>query len=169
VRLPALALSAPLVGLPAGSQAAVLYEIVGRKGVAFTFRWTAPDFLTFPTDYSYEVLPGATQCLINGSPCPDLLYAATSPVIDPLFGQEVRISTQVGSTGWGGAFKRLDFLTLGSHGEMFRRNATLNVASAPTSVPEPAGLAVLAAGLLALGTLRLRRWQALNLRDPAPR
>lgn len=171
MRLVALLLSVLLLGMPGRGEAAVLYEVVGREGRSFTFRWTAPDFQTFPTTYSYEPLAGVTACIFQGGACPSPIYASSNDITEtffgPLFPEEIRITVQEGSTGWGGAFTRQNFLTPGTHAELYGRNVTLSVAAAPASVPEPAGLAVLAPALLALGALRPFRGRVPCLRVPA--
>lgn len=173
MRLVAVALLVLLLGLPSHSEAAVMYEVVGRVGRSFTFRWSAPDFQTFPTVYSYEPLAGVTACIFQGGACPSPVYAASNDINEtffgPLFPQEIWITVQEDLTGWGGAFTRQNFLTPGIHAELYGRNVTLSVAAAPASVPEPAALGVLAAGLLALGALRLGGGQVLTPRRPAPR
>lgn len=160
MRLVAVALSVLLLGLPGRGEAAVMYEVVGREGRSFTFRWSAPDFQTFPNVYSYEPLAGVTACIFQGGACPSPVFASSNDINEtffgPLFPEEIRITVQEDLTGWGGAFTRQNFLTLGTHAEIYGRNVTLSVAAAPASVPEPAGLAVLTAGLLALGAIRLR-------------
>jgi hypothetical protein len=119
------------------------------------------NFQRFPTDYSYLPLAGVTACIFQGGACPSPVYALSNDISEtvfgPIFPQEVRITVQEGLTGWGSAFTRQNFLTPGTHSEIFGRNVTLSVTNAPASVPEPAGLAMLAAGLLALGALRAQR------------